>query len=248
MGMNCLSRSLPADIKDPQTGRKFAQEGKILRRLRRLGGGGRQSRPGTHGQPDRCHKRLRGRAPGLCGRKPPTAGDRILVRPHWPGGSRELQDFGPLMKDYNGNEVRIHALYHNKYQSPTLEPRKGPPHWNFLELQFDPRGADPEMSLKIRNIIDPPSAKPRGGGMVDRFASHTGRLPSCALPVIKTLSDAAVYLAYPDGQPIRGARSLPDGTVDVRTLIDVAPGEPVLMTSTDGDKVDAQIVTTRPLK
>ena len=36
--------------------------------------------------------------------------------------------------------------------------------------------------LKIRNTIDPPAAQPRGGGILYRKASTTGRLPSCSLP------------------------------------------------------------------
>ena len=55
-------------------------------------------------------------------------------------------------------DVRIHALYHQEFESPELKSRQGPPHWNFLDKEFDPRGTDPRFSMKIRNIIDPPDA------------------------------------------------------------------------------------------
>ena len=165
------------------------------------------------------------------------------------GGSRGLKkDWAPLMKDYDGRPVQIHALYHVKYDSPKLHKRTDTPmHWNFLDLTFDPRGRDPEITMKIRNIIDSPNAKPRGGGVIRRRASSTGRLPSCALPALETLPNADVNFRTLTGRPIRGCRSLPSGEVPLRSLIDVVPGSRVIMTSTDGKTVDAQIVTTRKL-
>ena len=45
-------------------------------------------------------------------------------------GSRGVkEDFGPAMKDYEGRDVRVHALYHQRYGSPDLQPRQGPKHW-----------------------------------------------------------------------------------------------------------------------
>ncbi|MDA2929860.1 alkaline phosphatase D family protein [Acidobacteria bacterium AH-259-O06] len=163
-------------------------------------------------------------------------------------GSRRLKEgFGPEMTDYDGRPLRIHALYHDRYDSPNLRPRKGPKIWNFLEMQFDPRGEDPFFLLRIRNVIDPPSEDPRGGGTVQERASNTGRPISCSLPPIKTLPNAGVHLSTINGRPIRGVRSLDNGVVPLRGLIDVAPGTPILITSFDGTKTDTQLIKTLPL-
>ena len=84
------------------------------------------------------------------------------------GGSRRLkEDWAPLMTDYDGRQVQIHALYHKQFQSPDLQPRQGSPHWNFLELEFDLTKADPVVRMKIRNIVDPPTTRVRGGGQIN---------------------------------------------------------------------------------
>ncbi len=81
--------------------------------------------------------------------------------------------------------------------------------------------------------------------MEDR-ASNTGRPPSCLLPKLKTLPGAGALFTA-DGAPVRGARSLPDGTLQARGLVDVAPGTRLVMTSFDGEKADVQVIKTLPL-
>ena len=160
-------------------------------------------------------------------------------------GSRRLKhDFGPEMEDYDGRKVQIHALYHDRYDSPDLKPHTGPNIWNFLDMTFDPRGEDPSFILEIHNIIDPPTETPRGGGVVKEQASNTGRQHTCKLPPIKTLSNADVRFSTEDGRPVRGAKSLGNGTVPVSGLIDVPPGTRIIMTSFDGEKSDAQVIKT----
>ena len=160
-------------------------------------------------------------------------------------GSRSLKKgFGRDMTDYDGRPLKIRALYHHAYRSPDLEPAEGPRYWNFLETAFEPRGEEATFDIRIRNIVDPPGAEPRGGGYVVDGVSSTGRPVSCSLPEIRTLPNADVLFGNADGRPIRGARSLGDGTVPVRGLIDVAPGTRVLMTSSDGKEADARIIQT----
>ena len=102
--------------------------------------------------------------------------------------------------------------------------------------------------MKIRNIVDPPTREPRGGGVVDRRASTTGRRPTCSLQPIKTLSNANVYLRTLEGRPIMATRSLADGSLPLSGLPDVTPGTRLLVTATDGSQTDAQIVTTTELR
>lgn len=168
-------------------------------------------------------------------------------------GSREVKKgFGRRMSDYDRRPLEMYALYHTKYDSPELTPINGPKHWNFLEMQCDPRGSGPSFSLKIRNIIDLPSAEPRGGGFVEDRASGTGRPHTCLLPPIKTLPKADVLFSTIDGRPIRGTRSLADGSVALKGLVeidgkDIAPGTRVRMTAFDGKNIDTQIIETKPV-
>ena len=160
-------------------------------------------------------------------------------------GSRGVkEDFGPEMKDYEGRDVHVHALYHQRYGSPDLEPREGPKHWNFLEMLFDPLTDDPWIQLRIRNIVDPPSGSPRGGGAIDRRASTTGRAPSSNLPPIRTLGNANVHIATAEGVPLRGTRSRSDGTLGLVGLIDVPPGAAVVVTAVAQGRAEAHTATT----
>ncbi len=163
-------------------------------------------------------------------------------------GSRGvIKGFGPRMRDCDGREVTVHALYHQRYGSPDLKPRQGPKHWNFLEMTFDPRPADPVIQLRIRNIVDPPGAEPRGGGTIDRRASSTGRTPASRLPGIKLVPQADVLIARADGTPVRGARTQPDGTIALPELIGVPPNTRLVLTAFAGDSAEAKVVTTEPL-
>jgi hypothetical protein len=168
-------------------------------------------------------------------------------------GSREVKKgFARRMSDYDRRPLEMIALYHTKYDSPELTPIEGPKHWNFLEMHFDPRGPDPRFSLKIRNIIDPPSAATRGGGLAEDRASRTGRPHTCLLPPVRTLPDADVLFSTVDGRPIRGTRSLADGTVPLKGLVeidgkDIQPGTLVRMTAFNDTSIDARMITTKPV-
>jgi len=164
------------------------------------------------------------------------------------GGRTLKQDFGPRMEDYDGREVKVHALYHDEYGTPDLEPVQEPPrYWNFLEMRFDPRGEDPQFELAVRNMIDAPSQAPRGGGHVAPRASETGRSPTSRLPTVETLPNAEVLLTRTDGTPVRGTRSLPDGTLPLDTLIDVPPNTSIIATARTSEQVQAQSVRTHSL-
>ena len=160
-------------------------------------------------------------------------------------GGRGVKDgFGPRMRDFDGRDLEIKALYHQSYDTPNLRKLEGPFYWNFLEMEFDPTPADPMIGLRVRNLVDPPSESPRGGGSVLESASGTGRPPRCSLPRVKLLPDADVLLTRLDGRPLRGARTLPDGTLPVTGLIDVGPGELILATARSGGKVVARQIST----
>ncbi len=162
-------------------------------------------------------------------------------------GGRGVKDgFGPLMRDFDGREVAVKALYHQSYDTPDLRKIDGPFYWNFLEMEFDPRGADPTIGLRVRNLVDPPGEQPRGGGSVHESASRTGRLPSCSLPATKLLPESDVLLSRSDGRPLRGARTLSDGRLPIAGLVDVAPGETVIAVARSGTRVAATRIVTGP--
>lgn len=162
------------------------------------------------------------------------------------GGRAVIDGFGPEMVDVDGRPIRVHALYHQKYGSPRLDPASGPYYWNFLEMEFDPSRTDPRISLTIRNIVDPPSAEARGGGRIQRAASETGRRPSSRLPKREVLPDADVLVSTLDGTPVRATRSDHEGAVHQRSLVDVPVGTHVLMTVQNGVSAQAFIELTIP--
>jgi hypothetical protein len=164
------------------------------------------------------------------------------------GSRRVKEDWGPDMEDYDGRRVHVCALYHDKYRSPSLEPRTG--HLNFcmLETEFAPGGVDPGFRLTLRDLVDAPEHAPRGGGRVLDRAANTGRPQTCRLPALETLPEADVLFSTADGRAIRGARSLADGRVPVRGLIDVAPGTDVVMTAFGAGQAEARIIRTLPLE
>lgn len=162
------------------------------------------------------------------------------------GGRGVKEGFGPRMRDFDGRDLEVKALYHQRYDTPDLRKVDGPFYWNFLEMEFDPRGEDPRIGLRVRNLVDSPSVEPRGGGSVQESASETGRVPTCALPEVKLLPDADVLLATTDLRPLRGARTLSNGRLPVRGLVGVQPGETILATATAGGKAVTKRVTTEP--
>jgi len=163
------------------------------------------------------------------------------------GGRSVIPGFGPSMKDVDGRALSVHALYHKTHASPTLEEHaKGEPfYWNFLEMVFNPAEKDCGIYLRIRNMIDAPSVQARGGGELNTANSETGRVPSSGLPVLTTIPDADVRLVdLESGRPLRGTRSLSDGTIPVAGLVDVMKGTRILVTANDGVKAESRIVRT----
>jgi hypothetical protein len=61
---------------------------------------------------------------------------------------------------------------------------------------------------------------------------------------VKLLPTADVLLTRLDGRPLRGTRTLRDGTLPVRGLVDVDPGETILATARSGGKVVAKQIRT----
>lgn len=163
------------------------------------------------------------------------------------GGRAVITDFGPKMKDYDGREVSVHSLYHMSYQTPDLEPRTGPMYWNFLEMEFDPRQADPGIGFRIRNLIDSPTDEPRGGGSVADVASNTGRQAASRLPDFELLPNADALIALSNGHPLRGTRTSNDGRLTQTSLVDVPPETLVLVTAHDGKNAEARLVRTVPV-
>lgn len=162
------------------------------------------------------------------------------------GGRGVIPGFGPKMKDVDGRDVTIHALYHKNYADPKLSghAEEDPYYWNFLEMEFDPTQHDPTIGLRVRNLVDAPNEAVRGGGALETTASTTGRKPTCRLPALKTLPDAEVQILKLNGRPIRGTTSLNDGSLPIAGLIDVAAGEDVLIVAHRGDQTEAKKVTT----
>lgn len=163
------------------------------------------------------------------------------------GGRGVIPGFGPKMKDTDGRDLEIYSLYHKTYKDMKLQKHeKGSPfYYNFLEMEFDPRSLDPKIGLRVRNMIDSPKDKVRGGGSLETSASQTGRANQCSLPPVKTLPNADVYFRLADGSPVQAIRSRPDGRLPIQGLIDVAPGSKLLMTAYDGKNVESQQIVTQ---
>ena len=163
------------------------------------------------------------------------------------GGRSVIPGFGPQMRDFDGRELEVSALYHKTHADAALNGHdaQAPFYWNFLEMTFDPRQADPAIGLAVRNMVDPPTAASRGGGDLQTGASQTGRRPASTLPPIKTLPSADVVLSDVGGRPIRGTRSRPDGTVVLPGLVDVEPGTQVIVTAFDGKQSQSDVVVTQ---
>ena len=163
------------------------------------------------------------------------------------GGRAVIPGFGPTMQDFDGRDLDVTALYHSKHANPNLEKQaKGEPfYWNFLEMEFDPRGQDPSIGLRIRNMIDPPHAVPRGGSALETTAKETGRPPLSTTPVVQTLANADVRMVFTNGRPIRGIRSDKTGRVPSTGLADVPAGTQIIVTAFDGETSKSTVVTTQ---
>jgi len=160
------------------------------------------------------------------------------------GGRSVIPGFGPRMKDVDGRDLEIHALYHKSYQNPQLEPheKEDPFYWNFLEMEFDPRTSDPSIGLRVRNMVDGPGETPRGGSALETEASATGRTVKSRLPAFKTLPNADVRFATQNGLPIRGTRSNSNGEVDSVGLVDMNAGSIVIATSWNGENAKSTVL------
>ena len=154
------------------------------------------------------------------------------------GGRAPIPGFARRMEDFDGRSLEVSAFYGRRYRDPELNShaKEDPFYWNFLEMEFDPRGANPRMEFRARNLIDAPDETPRGGGVLALAASETGRRPSCSLPETRTLPNADVRFSRSDGRPIRAVRSLPGGEVPLKGLIDVPVGVKIVMTAFDGER------------
>ena len=162
------------------------------------------------------------------------------------GGRAVIPGFGPQMKDFDGRDLEVHALYHKTHADPQLNGHApgDPFYWNFLQMEFDPRPADPVIGLRLRNMIDAPADAARGGGPLQTVASQTGRRPPSQLPPIATLPNADVRFTSVDGSPIRGTRSDSEGAVRVSGLVGVEPGTRVIVTAFDGTRSASLVVDT----
>ena len=160
------------------------------------------------------------------------------------GGREVIDGFGPIMKDFDDRPIEAIALYHEKYDNVQLTKEEGPYYWNFLEMAFNPLAEHQKIEFSIRNLVDAPDEKPRGGNHFSGTIADTGRKVDCKLPSIKTLPNADVLFLSMNGSPIRGARSDSNGIVAVTGLTDVVPGEKVLMVSNDGRDSISKVMTT----
>ncbi len=160
------------------------------------------------------------------------------------GGRAVIPGFGPSMKDFDGRELDVFSLYHKSYAGPDLRGHEpgDPFYWNFLEMHFDPRKSDPAIGLRLRNLIDEPNEIPRGGGALHEVASQSGNPLTCQLPEIKTLANADVRFVHTDGRPVRGTRSLSDGTISLKGLPQIEPGTRLIVTAFDGEKSESQTI------
>ncbi len=160
------------------------------------------------------------------------------------GGRALIPGFGPTMKDVDDRDVEIHSLYHSQFSSPSQDKHAtgDPFYWNFLEMEFDSAHPDPKIGLRVRNLVDPPTEAPRGGGPLETTSTQTGRRPNGKLPRIKTLPNADIYFTDTDGKSIRGARSDEDGIVHIRGLVDVQPGTKVVVNAYDGERSESHVV------
>jgi hypothetical protein len=162
------------------------------------------------------------------------------------GGRQVIPGFGPEMKDVDGREIAISSLYHAKYADPLLNPHANdePYYWNFLEMAFDPTPEDPEIELRIRNLVDAPAATPRGGGSLETVASKTARPAQAFVNGQSTFPNADVRFTDLDGHPLTGTRSRPDGRIARVALPDIAVGDSILMLAFDGKQTESKLVIT----
>lgn len=109
-------------------------------------------------------------------------------------------------------------------------------------MEFDPSQQDPDIQLRIRNLVDAPEETPRGGGNFETTASRTGRTPTAKIPAIRVLPNADIHFYRTNGQPIRGTRSNDQGEIAITGLIDIPPGTKVIVNAFDGTRSESKVI------
>lgn len=163
------------------------------------------------------------------------------------GGRSLINGFGESMQDFDGRELNCIALYHHEYKNAALERQETINYWNFLEMEFDTAHKDPEVRIAIRNITDQVGEEARGGGQINVKASYIGKEPTVKISANSTLPNADLLFLTSNGLPIRGARSGSDGSVPIRRLAGVEPGDTVVILAIDGDDSSSQTVLAQKI-
>jgi hypothetical protein len=159
------------------------------------------------------------------------------------GGRKPAPGFAREFKDIDGRDVEAYALYHKQYDSPELSKITGPMYWNFLEMSFDPSHSTEQFALKVRNMIDNPQEKPRGGGSASGMIDKTGLAIQAKLPKTTTLANASVrFSKLETGAPLRGTQSDENGVVLCRGFAQLKAGDKVLMSAHVNDKAEAKVI------
>ncbi len=162
-------------------------------------------------------------------------------------GRSPKENFAPRMTDYDGRPLRIYALYHRDYQSPTLTPQDGPFYWNFLEMEFAPALTNPTTTLALRNLVDSPEEEARGGEALVLEAKVTGQRPTSELPATALIPNADVQISTLNGELVRATRTDTDGTMPITRLCSINPGSQLLVTAYSDEKAISLIIQTLPL-
>ncbi|MCH2207285.1 MAG: alkaline phosphatase D family protein, partial [Lentisphaerales bacterium] len=159
------------------------------------------------------------------------------------GGRKPAPGFAREFTDIDGRDVEAYALYHKQYDSPELTKISGPMYWNFLEMSFDPNNKKEQFALNVRNLIDSPNNKPRGGGSASGMIDGTGLPVQGKLPKLKTFPNASIRFSRLDtGAPLRGTQSDENGNVFCRGFSNMEAGEKVLMSSHVNGEAEAQVI------
>ena len=153
----------------------------------------------------------------------------------------------PFSRDADGRPIQMLAYYGREIHTPNLLPNDGPFYWNFMDITLQPDSNTPVIGLVIRNIIDSPTQFPRGGNKINIRSLDTGRQASSILPRISLIPDADVQISSLEGEPIRGTRTGPDGTINYTKLVDIKSGTPLLVTAYSSNNSTSRIINTLPI-
>jgi hypothetical protein len=158
-------------------------------------------------------------------------------------GSRKLKpDWGETMTDWDGRPVEIMAMYRSDYQDPQRTPLQNPPHFGFVELEFDVEQKK-QLEVNIRKLEDQPSTPVRGGGPVRVDIRQTGDEPLSYLPDLQTMASADLRVTDTEGLPIRGCKANQEGWCKGVGL-NLAPNTSVIVISRQGDNLASRILKT----